>query len=487
MQNKITKSNIISSLFWKFLERGGTQGVQFIVQIILARLLSPDEYGIIAIVNVFVLLASVFVQSGLNTALIQKKDADELDFSSVFYLSFFVSTIIYILLFLLAPYIASYYRNPLLSNVLKVLSIILFFGALNSIQNAYIAKYMLFKKLFLSSAIAIVVSGFFGITAAYLGLGVWALVIQQIANQLFITIILWVTVKWRPKLLFSFNRVKVLFTFGWKLLASSLLNTIYTNVRTLLIGRMYSTNMIGFYNKGKQFPQLFVTNINGSIQSVMLPALSSNQTDLKTIKRMVRRSIVTSSFIVFPMMIGLLIIAEPLVILLLTEKWLPAVPFLQIYCLVYLVKPIYTANLQVLNALGRSDIFLRLEIITTLLGITILIISIPFGVLAIAIGSLISSIISLIFYTRPNIILINYGFLEQVNDILPSFLLSTVMGLIIYMISFIITNTLILLSSQLVFGVFLYLILAKILKVESYTYIVNIVKDLVKTKLPLSS
>ena len=244
MQNKNIRSKVLSSLFWKFMERGGTQGIQFIVQIVLARLLAPEQFGTIAIVMVFINLAQVFVQSGFNTALIQKKDADELDFSSVFYLSLFVAALLYILIFLTAPFIADFYRDPILMPVLRVLGFTLFFGAFNSIQNAYVSRNMMFKKLFYSSVGAILISGIVGVIAAYMGLGVWALVIQQLINQASITIIMWFTVKWRPKLIFSFKRVRVLFSFGWKLLASSLLDTLYLDLRTLIIGRIYSSSTL---------------------------------------------------------------------------------------------------------------------------------------------------------------------------------------------------------------------------------------------------
>lgn len=250
-QNQNTKSKVLNSIFWKLMERGGTQGIQFIVQIFLTWLLFPEEYGLIALVTIFITLANVFVQSGFNTALIQKKDADDVDFSSVFYLSLFVATVLYVVLFFTSPLIANFYRDSQLIPVLRVLSITLFLGAFNSIQNAYVSKNMMFIKLFFSSLGAIIFSGILGIIFAYMGYGVWALVIQQLSNQFIVTVILWFTVKWRPKLIFSFRRVKVLFSYGWKLLASALIETIYRNIRTLVIGRIYNPSILGFYNRGE--------------------------------------------------------------------------------------------------------------------------------------------------------------------------------------------------------------------------------------------
>lgn len=473
------KSQVITSLLWKLMERGGTQGIQFIVQIVLARLLLPEEYGTIALLTIFMAIANVFVQSGLNTALVQKKNVDEIDFSSVFFMSLCIAGILYVTLFFAAPFIAGFYVEPKLISVLRVLSFTLFFGAFNSIQNAVISRNMQFKKLFYSSLGATVVSGTIGILMAYTGFGIWALVIQQLTNQLLITIILWFTVKWRPKLLFSFNRVKILFSYGWKLLISVLIDTLYMNLSSLLIGIIYSPAMLGFYNRGQQFPALLVTNINGSIQSVMLPALSSQQDNRQRVKSMVRRSIVTSSFIMFPMMIGLAVIAKPLVLILLTDKWLPAVPFLQIFCLSYALWPIHTANLQAINALGRSDIFLKLEIIKKLLGLTILGVSVFYGVYSIALGMFITGVISTFINAYPNKKLLNYSYKEQWKDVMPSLILSLTMGVIIYSIQLIRFDSLMTLIIQVFVGAGFYLLMAKGLKFECFYYLVETMKEII--------
>jgi teichuronic acid exporter len=318
--DKPIKTKVISSLFWKLMETGGVQTTQFVVQVVLARLLLPKDYGLIALVQIFILLSNVFVQSGFNTALIQKKDADKLDFSSVFYLSLFVAGILYIILFLTAPFIARFYNESKLVPVLRVLSLTLFFGAVNSIQIAFLSKNMMFKKLFFSSLGAIIASGAVGITTAYLGWGVWALVASQVSNRIIATGVLWFTVKWRPSFLFSLKRVKVLFTYGWKLLVTSLIDTLYNNIRSLFIGKIYSSEMLGYFNRGNQFPALISNLVNGTITSVIFPALSSHQDNIDRVKGMVRRAIVTSSFIIFPIMTGLAVVAEPLIKILLTDK-----------------------------------------------------------------------------------------------------------------------------------------------------------------------
>lgn len=482
MKSHNTKAIVISSLFWKVMERGGSQGIQFIIQIVLARLLLPEDYGMIALVTIFIIFANVFIQSGLNTALIQKKNTTEEDFSSVFYLSLLIAFLLYIILFFAAPFIANFYDQQEFTSVFRVLCIILFFGALNSIQNAVVARNMLFKKLFYSTLSSIMISGTLGIILANYGFGVWALVVQQVTNHFLITIILWFTVKWRPRLLFSINRVKILFSFGWKILVSTLVDTIYINLQSLIIGKMYNSEMLGFYNRGKQFPELITGTINGSIQSVMLPTLSSLQDDTNRVKNMVRRSIVTSSFIVFPIMIGLAVIAEPLITVVLTEKWLPSVPFLQIYCLIYALWPIHTANLQAINALGRSDIYLKVEMIKKIIGLFILGFTVFFGVYAMVIGGLIGGIINTVINTHPNSKLLNYSFKEQWKDIMPSLLLAIVMGMIIYNVNFQVLGIIFTLVVKILLGVIFYFSMAYLFKLECLNYLLKTIRESINSK-----
>lgn len=476
------RKTILSNLTWKYLERFAGQVVGFIISIILARILVPEQYGTLALVMVFIQIANVFVESGFNTALIQKKEADDVDFSSVLFLSLGVALVLYIVIFFSSPFIAYFYNQPNLIKMFRVLSLTLFIGAFNTIQNAFVAKHMLFKKLFASSLGAATISGFVGIVAAYSGLGVWALVAQHLTSQLAITVILWFTVKWRPRLIFSITRIKTLFSYGSKLLASSVLDTLYMNLRTLVIGIMYTPSMLGFYNRGEQFPKLIVNNINGSIQSVMLPTLSAHQDNKKRVKEMMRRAIVTSSFLIFPMMIGMAVVAEPLVKFVLTDKWLPAVPFLQIFCVSFALMPIHTANLQAINAMGRSDIFLKLEIIKKIMGLIILGISLPFGVYAIALGGVFSGLIGTFINAYPNKELLNYSYKEQWLDIMPSLLISLIMGGIVYLFNFLSFPAWQVLILQIVSGGIIYILLAKIFKIESLTYLVETMKQLIKSR-----
>lgn len=475
MTKKVSNKQIFSSLVWKLMERGGVQGISFIVSIVLARILTPEEYGLIAIVLIFINLANVFVQSGFNTALIQKKDADDLDFSTIFYFSFFIASLLYIVLFFSSSFISDFYHQPMLEPVIKVLSIILFFGAVNSIQVAIISREMQFKKLFYSSIGAVLASGIIGIMMAVMGFGVWALVGQQITSQFFTTIIMWFTVKWRPQLQFSYSRLKSLFSYGWKILFASLIDALYLDLRTLVIGRIFSPDMVGYYNRGKQFPTIIVNNIDGSIQSVMLPTYASHQDNRVRVKSLMKRSISTSSFIVIPMMVGLAVVAEPVVKLILTDKWLPSVPILQIYCAVYAIRPILTANIQAIKGLGYSGDFLNIEFINKAIGIIILIISVRYGVIAIAWGVLISSFISIFLYAYPNVKLLDYKLDEMLKDAAPSVFLSSVMAMIILLLRLTGLSTISLLVLQVLVGGLVYLLLAWLFKLETFVYLVKIV------------
>lgn len=476
IQTNTSKNNVIKSLIWKFLERGGVQGIQFILQIILARILCPDDYGIIAILMAFIALANVFVQSGLNTALIQKKDADEDDFSSVFWLSIIISFSLYVVLFFTAPLISRFYDKQILIPVLRVLSITLFFGALNSVQNAMVSKTMQFKRFFFSSMGGVFGSGIIGIICAYKGLGVWALVIQHLSNNILISIILWFTVKWRPKFVFKIQKLKVLFNFGWKILCSSLLDTAYLQIYNLIVGKTFSSEDLGYFSRGEQFPSVIVNNLNGSIQSVMLPTLSSYNDKAEEIKKITRRSISVSSFVIWPCMLGLITIAKPLVHILLTDKWLLCVPYLQLACLSYALYPIHTANLTAINAMGRSDVFLKLELLKKLLGIIIIFVTIPYGLFAMAVGRVIQGIISTFINSFPNRKLLHYNYLEQLKDIFPSILLSIIMVCILNLFTLLNLPSVFLLILQIIVGAGVYLCLAYFLKIDVFKYFISTIK-----------
>ena len=459
------------SFLFKFVESTGTQGISFLVGIVLARLLTPENYAIIGLLTVAINISRVFVQSGLNTALIQRLKVDDTDLSSVFYLSLGISGVCYGALFFGAPMIADFYAQPQLIALLRVLALTLFPGALNSVQQAVIARRMAFRQLMIASILANLFSGVVGIAMAYAGLGCWALVGQQLSNQIAICLILLWIVDWRPKLLFSWQKVKSLFAFGWKLLVSSLIETVYSNLRPLVIGKQFPVNQLGYYNRGRLFPELLMNSVNGSIQSVMLPIFADAQEHPERLKDMMRRTIIVSSYLVFPLMAGLALVATPMVSLLLTDKWLPCVPFIWICCADFAFYPIHTTNLQAINAMGRSDVFLRLEIIKKTYGLIILAVSIFCfqNVYVVAAGSVLSTLIATFVNASPNKKLLGYRYLEQVRDLLPSLGMTAVMGLCVWAVGQLPLGSFPMLVLQTVTGIGAYAALSLWLKPEAFT------------------
>ena len=473
MQNK----KILVNFIWRFAERCGAQLVTFIVSIVLARILAPEDYGTIALITVFTTILQVFVDSGLGTALIQKKNADDMDFSSVFYFNFIVCIILYICMFFSAPFISKFYNDNSLTPVIRVISLTIVISGVKGIQQAYVSKYMMFKRFFFSTIGGTIFSAILGIILAYEGCGVWALVAQQLSNTAIDTLILWLTVKWRPKRIFSWKRLKALLSFGWKLLLSSLLDTCYSNLRNLIIGKLYSSADLAFYNQGDKFPKVIVTNVNTSIDSVLLPTMSGAQDNRERVKNMTRRAINTSTYIMAPFMMGLAFCAEPIVRLVLTDKWLPCVVFLRIFCITYMFWPVHTANLNAINAMGRSDWFLRLEVIKKTMGMIILLSTMWFGVKAMAYSSLLTSVLSQIINSWPNRKLLNYGYLEQVRDFAPGIILAVFMGLCVYIIGYIPLNDGATLIIQIIVGAAIYIGMSAILKLEEFEYLIGMIKS----------
>lgn len=475
-----TKKTVVSNLIWRFAERSGAQGIHFIVSIILARLLSPSDYGTIGLITVFIQIANTFAESGLGQALVQKKNADNTDFSTVFFFSMPFSILIYAILFFCAPLISSFYEQEILTPVVRILGLSVFLSAINSVQNAYVQKRMQFKRFFWATLLGTILSAFVGIGMAYKGYGIWALVGQQLSMQIVNTVTLWITVKWRPNIAFSFEKMKGLFSYGWKILTVSLIDRTYNNIYSLVIGKTYSTTELGFYDKGKHYPLLVVQNINSAIESVLFPVLSKVQSEKERLKQMVRRSIMTSTYLIFPAMAGLAAVSEPLVKIMLTDKWLPCVPFMQFCCFTYAFWPVHTANLQAIKASGRSDITLKLEIIKKAVGIVILIITLPMGLIPMMYGRCVSTILSSFINAYPNKKLLGYSYWEQICDILPAFFLSIAMMVAVLLIKQLPINLYLLLLLQIFAGCSVYLIGSYLFKMESFTYLLNSIKGMKK-------
>lgn len=475
-----SNKKILKNFIWRFAERSGAQLVTFIVSIVLARILAPEDYGKIALITVFTTIMQVFVDSGLGTALIQKKDADDIDFSSVFFFDFAMCLILYAIMFLAAPFIADFYRDDSLTAIVRVISLTIIISGVKGIQQSYVSRNMLFKRFFYATLGGTIFSAFLGIALAYAGCGVWAIVAQQLSNTAIDTLILWLTVKWRPKKMFSWNRLKGLLSFGWKMLASSLLDTVYTNLRSLIIGKMYSSADLAFYNQGEKFPNVIATNINTSIDSVLLPTMASEQDDHVRVKAMTRRAIKTSTYIMAPLMMGLAFCAEPIVRLVLTDKWLACVPFLRIFCITYMFYPIHTANLNAIKAMGRSDLFLKLEVVKKVVGMTLLLSTMWFGVMAMAYSLLVGTVTGMIINSWPNRKLLNYAYWEQMKDILPGILLAVGMGCCVSLVSLLHLSNAVTLLIQIPLGAVIYIGASALLRLDSYEYLMSMVRPTLK-------
>lgn len=483
-QNEMKKDKniILDNFIWRFAERCGAQLVTAVVTLLLARILMPEDYGRTALVAVFINILQVFIDSGLGTALIQKKDADDLDFSSVFYFNFAVCLVLYAGMFIAAPYIAAFYKDPSLTPVVRVASLTLVFSGVKGIQQAYVSRNMLFKRFFFATLGGTLFSAFLGLGMAYAGFGVWALVVQQLSNTAIDTLILWLTVHWRPKAVFSWQRLKGLLSYGWRLLASSLLDTVYNNLRSLVIGRVYTSADLAFYNEGMLAPDTIAVNVDSSIDSVLLPAMSAVQDEPARVKNMTRRAIKTCVYVIAPLMMAMFFCAEPLVRLVLTEKWLPCVPYLRIFCITYMFYPIHTANLNAIKAMGRSGVYLKLEIIKKIMGLTLLLLTYHISVMAMAYSLILSSLLSQLINTWPNRKLLDYRYLEQLKDILPSILLAVFMGCCMWLVNLAHLQDIVTLVIQILIGASVYLGGSALLKLDTFEYLWNVVKPKIQRK-----
>ena len=483
-EKKSLKSRAIAALIWKLLENGGTQGILFVVTIVLARLLNPAEYGVLSITVIFVTIAGVFVQRGFSMSLVQKKDADDLDFNSVFWFTLLVAFLLYAALFFAAPFIESYYNTPRVAAVLRTVAVILFAGAVTSVQSAIIMRELAFRKRFVTSVISVVLSGTVGIVMAYMGFGVWALVGQQLTDNFTMCIGLSIATGWRPRLKMSFQRLKGLFAFGWKLLVSSLLETVYSDLSGLIIGKRYSTTDLAQYDRGRKFPQYLGTNLSGAIQSTLFPTFAIAQDDQTRLHDMLRKSMAASAFLMFPLMAGMAAVASPLVYLVLTEKWMPSVPFMQIFCITFAMYPVDATVLQAINALGRSDLYLKLEVAKKLFGIAFIAVAVFWldTPLSLAWALAATAVVSVVLNAIPIKRLIHYTYVEQCKDLLPSLGLSFMMGTVVFAVTYLNLGPWGTLLTQVALGVAVYAGCAALFKMKSFYYILNSARELLGKK-----
>jgi Membrane protein involved in the export of O-antigen and teichoic acid len=432
MVTESLKQKTTKGLFWSSVERFSNQGVSFVFSIILARLLAPSDFGIVAMIGIFFAVAQSFVDSGFSNALVRKTDRREEDLSTCFYFNIGVGIVAYIVLFLIAPFIADFYNQPILSPIIRITGLGVVLNSLCVVQQALFTIRIDFKSQAKVTLSATIISGIVGVVLAYLEYGVWALVWQGVVMSLVRMGLLWLMSKWRPKAGFSKDSFHYLFGYGSKLLASGLLDTIYNNIYPIVIGKFYTPAQLGNYSRALTFAQLPSSNITSILQRVTFPVLSTIQDDMPRLQTDYRRLLKLSAFIVFPLMMGLAAVAFPVIRIILTPKWEGCSLYLQIICFALMLYPIHAINLNLLQVKGRSDLFLRLEVIKKIVGVCIMCITIPLGITAMCIGMVASSLIALFINTFYTGKLIDIGYLKQMRDLLPIFINSLLMGGVVF-------------------------------------------------------
>lgn len=473
------QNSIASGISWKLIERFSVQVIRFALQIVLARILDPEHYGSLTLMVVFTTLANVFIQKGFSSSLIQDKHVTEEDYSTVFWVTLGIAGIAYGVIWAAAPAISQFYRQPELETPLRVLALLLFPGALNSVQQSKASREMNFRKVFFTNVGGVVTAGAVSIAMAYMGFGLWALVVQSVVSTTVSCLLLRMVSGWKIRLVCNWKRVGTLFSYGWKLLVSELLDTLYQDLYSLVIGLRFDNEILGFCNRGKQFPQFVTTASTSTVQSVMLPAMSRQQDDRKRLKELMRGSVAMSAYIVFPIMAGLAGVAKPLVEVVLTEKWLPSVPYMQIWCVAMAFIPVQTGCLQGINAVGRSDVFLKLAVIKTSCSLAALLGAVMLwdSPLAIAQVTLVTTLISCVvnaFFCRR---IVGYGLREQLADIAPSGILSAVMLLAVIPAGWLQLSALKLLAVQVMVGVTVYLLGSAALRPKAFRRLLKLVKN----------
>lgn len=474
------RNKVIGGMAWKLGERLSSQGVSFVVSIVLARLLSPSEYGVIAMLNVFIVIANVFVVSGFNTSLIQKKDADELDFSTIYYCTLVVGLFMYFVIFISAPLIAHYYQMPEMTLYTRVFATSIVIQSYQTIQQAYVARNMQFKLNFKATLVGTILSGVIGIAMAYSGFGVWSLIAQHLSSILINTIVLRFLVSWRPKLIFSWNRARDLMGYGWKIMGSTLVSTIYKEIRQLLIGLYYTPADLALYNRGSHLPSLITTNLDNTLRSVLFPAMSNHNDDIERVKQMLRRAIKITSFTTYFCLTMLAVAAEPVTRILLTDKWIDCVPYVQLLCLAFMIQTVSVTNLQALKAIGKSGEVLKLEFFKKPVFLLVILAALPFGVIAIACTAPLNAFYALWTNMGPTAKHLNYSRKEQYKDLYPGLLMAAFMALVTWPISLLPLNDFLIIGLQGIVGTAYYVLVSVLFKIDSFYYCKDMVVDFIK-------
>lgn len=421
------KNQAIEGTKWSSLQTGANQLIAFFISLVLARLLTPEDYGTVGVLGVFIAVSNIFVGSGLSLSLIRDKESTNVDYSTVFYYNIAVAVLCYIILYFAAPAISVFFHNPILTNILRVIALNIIICSFGAIQNIILSKNLNFKAYTKISVGVQLITGIIGIILAYTGFGVWTLVITGLLSSLLTTVLLWFKVSWHPDFCFSKTSFQKHFHFGSKLLISSLFDTFYKNIYQLVIGKKFSAIDLGYYTRANNFASLPMNSVLDVIGKVAFPLLSKIQDDDERLATAYRKIIRMVNFFVTPIMLGIISIAHPMVSVLITDKWLPCVPYLQVLCLVCLLYPIHALNLNLLQVKGKSNLFLKLEVIKKILGFGILCITVPFGILAMCLGSFAASLICLFINTYYTKKLIGFGLYEQIRDLIPVFALGIFM------------------------------------------------------------
>lgn len=471
IEKKDSSKSIISSFIWKLLERVSTQIINLIIQIVLARMISPKEFGSLAILIVFINIANIFVQKGFSSSLIRKKEVDMLDYDTAFITSFLISTLLYIILFFMSPAISHIYSSNELKSGLRILSISLLFGALYCIQNAILVREMKFKIIFKRGLISSVLSGIIGIIMAIYGGGLWSLVVQNLLNQILLCLTVSKIIKWRPRFRFSFERLREIFSFGGKILISEIISYGMESIRTLSIGKKFSTEALSYYDRGQIYPATLMRSIYDTIGGVLLPVYSKHQDEADLLSSSMCKAISVSMFIITPFFVGAAAIAHPLINILLTEKWSPCIPYFMIFCFYQITYPIQGITRQILYARGSSDIVLKMEIIKGFITLISLSVSLQFNVFAVAIAALITTYsvtyINLIYTQK----VIPIKILKIIEGMKKTILYNLIMFILIYSINFFDLSNILKLIVQVFVGISVYWILSLVFNDENYLVI----------------
>ena len=477
------KKKVISSLIYKFIERLSVKGLGLVISIVLARMLAPEQFGMVAIMNVFINLSQVIVEGGFTTALVQRKDVTEQDYSTVFFINMALATLCFAALEIAAPFISAFYDQNI-TLPLRIYAITVFFGAFNALQLARLQKRMQFKKIMITSLIATVISGIAGIVGAYCDMGLWALVLYHGMYSFMVCITVAFVERWLPKFEFSLLRAKILFSYGWKMFISAVLCSLYADIRSLVIGKKFSSDDLAYYNRGQQFPQIISHTLDSAIQSVMFPTMAAVQDERDKLARMLRRAETMGAYVVIPVMLGLAAVSGGVVQVLLTDKWLPCVPYMQWLCIANAAVPITSSNLIAIKSSGRSDVYMALEMVRRVVMLAILAVSIfAFkSVLAIAIGFCISSWLDACITMMPVKRLMNYGIFSQFADLWKIVLSSAVMFVAVQAMNLLPLNSALLLVAQMVCGVLVYVGVSYLINVESQSTLVKLITKLLKDK-----